>query len=237
MKNLKFTTAMATASILLLSSTSFAQNNEVVDNDDNNFDLELNCTDPNGNQIEGTPIWSNYTGKIITTSACPTNVKVGIQVTNPDANLHINSGLSASNSQKNVLIIENSDDKILKLSNDGRLFTREVRVNLDQWPDYVFEENYDLISLDSVEKHINTYGYLPNVPSAEKVESSGLNLGESNKFLMEKVEELTLYLIDQKKEQDAIKATLIAQQQFLVQQQKLLLQQAEMIQQISNLLK
>lgn len=68
------------------------------------------------------------------------------------------------------------------------------------WPDYVFEEDYDLQTLEEVEKHIEEKGHLPNIPSAEEVEKKGsFSLDEMNKKLLEKVEELTLYLIDQNK--------------------------------------
>lgn len=68
------------------------------------------------------------------------------------------------------------------------------------WPDYVFEKDYNLLTLKEVEKHIKEKKHLPNVPSAKEVEEKGsFSLGEMNKKLLEKVEELTLYLIDQNK--------------------------------------
>ena len=79
------------------------------------------------------------------------------------------------------------------------------------WPDYVFKKDYNLLSLTEVEKHIKEKGHLPNVPSAKEVEEKGsFSLGEMNKKLLEKVEELTLYLIEQnkniKKQEKRIKA-------------------------------
>lgn len=69
------------------------------------------------------------------------------------------------------------------------------------WPDYVFEKDYKLLSLKEVEKHIKEKKHLPNIPSAKEVEEKGsFSLGEMNKKLLEKVEELTLYLIDQNKQ-------------------------------------
>lgn len=68
------------------------------------------------------------------------------------------------------------------------------------WPDYVFEDDYNLLPLKEVEKHIEEKGHLPNIPSAKEVEEKGhFSLGVMNKKLLEKVEELTLYLIDQNK--------------------------------------
>ena len=83
-----------------------------------------------------------------------------------------------------------------KLAVDGHIRTREVRVDQDTWPDYVFEEGYDLPTLEEIQKHIEEKGHLINMPSAQEVESNGLELGEMNKLLLEKIEELTLYLID-----------------------------------------
>ena len=87
-----------------------------------------------------------------------------------------------------------------KVSVNGKVACEEVMVDLRaDWPDYVFQEDYHLKSLAEVEEHIATKGHLPGVPSAKKVKSDGLHLGDMNKILMEKVEELTLYIIEQNK--------------------------------------
>jgi hypothetical protein len=83
-----------------------------------------------------------------------------------------------------------------KLSVNGTVHAREVRVNLNGWPDYVFHENYILPSLNEVKRYIENNHHLPEMPSASQVANDGLNLGEINKVLTKKVEELTLYLID-----------------------------------------
>lgn len=69
----------------------------------------------------------------------------------------------------------------------------------NSWPDYVFEEGYVLMPLSEVEKFINENGHLPNVKSADQIEKEGLNLNESNKVMMEKIEEMTLYMIELEK--------------------------------------
>lgn len=89
-----------------------------------------------------------------------------------------------------------------KLTVNGTVHTKEVRVDLVGWPDYVFEKSYTLPSLASVESFINQHHHLPEVPSATTIETSGLNLGEMDKLLLKKIEELTLYLIEQKKIND-----------------------------------
>ncbi len=99
--------------------------------------------------------------------------------------------------------INQSNYKLLQLDNNGLLYTREVKVNLQSWPDFVFHKEYELMPLNEVETFIAKNGHLPNIPKAEIIETDGLNLGEMNKLLMQKVEELTLYLIEQQKVIDA----------------------------------
>jgi hypothetical protein len=88
--------------------------------------------------------------------------------------------------------------------NDYRLFvkngirTEKVKVDIasaNGWADYVFKKGYKLNTLDAVEKHIEEKGHLPNIPSAAEVEKNGINLGEMDAKLLEKIEELTLYVI------------------------------------------
>ena len=67
------------------------------------------------------------------------------------------------------------------------------------WADYVFKKDYSLKSLEEVEKHINEKGHLPNVPSAKEVVENGINVAEMDAKLLEKIEELTLYSIEQNK--------------------------------------
>ena len=87
-----------------------------------------------------------------------------------------------------------------KLAVNGDIHAIEVRVDLVGWPDYVFNEDYDLPTLAEMEKHIKEKGHLPNIPSAKEVAENGIELGEMNKLLLEKIEELTLYVIQQQKE-------------------------------------
>lgn len=92
-----------------------------------------------------------------------------------------------------------------KLAVNGNIHAKEVKVDLTGWPDYVFKEDYDLPTLEEVEKHIKDKGHLINIPSAEEVEENGIELGEMNKLLLEKIEELALYVIELKKEINVIK--------------------------------
>ncbi len=87
-----------------------------------------------------------------------------------------------------------------KLSVNGKIHAKEVKIDLIGWPDYVFEEDYHLPSLKEVEKHIQEKGHLQNIPSAAQVQKNGILVGEMNKKLLEKIEELTLYTIAQEKQ-------------------------------------
>ena len=87
-----------------------------------------------------------------------------------------------------------------RLAVDGNIIAEEVQVLLsDIWPDYVFEEDYKLRSLEEVEHFVKANKHLPEVPSAREVAEGGQGLGKMNTILLRKVEELTLYLIEQQK--------------------------------------
>ncbi|MBO9572458.1 MAG: hypothetical protein J7497_09650 [Chitinophagaceae bacterium] len=88
---------------------------------------------------------------------------------------------------------------IEKLSVNGNIRAKEIKVEAANWPDYVFTPGYKLPSLESVAQHIKEKGHLPDMPSAAAVSKEGIALGEMNKKLLEKVEELTLHLIEQNK--------------------------------------
>ncbi len=88
---------------------------------------------------------------------------------------------------------------IYSLSVNGKVRANSVKVYTD-WADYVFEDSYTLSTLEEVEQHIKDKGHLKDIPSAQEVEEHGIELGEMNKLLLQKVEELTLYLIAQDKE-------------------------------------
>ncbi len=91
-----------------------------------------------------------------------------------------------------------------KISVDGKIISEELKVKLSSnWPDYVFEEDYELMTIEDLENYINTNKHLPGVPSADKINADqGFEVGEMNKILLEKIEELTLLLIEQKKKID-----------------------------------
>lgn len=92
-----------------------------------------------------------------------------------------------------------------RLSVRGKVRAEEIKV-YTTWADYVFEEGYKLPTLEEVEKHIKEKGHLQDIPSAADVLANGIQLGEMNKLLLQKIEEQTLYLIQQNKEIEELKA-------------------------------
>jgi len=92
------------------------------------------------------------------------------------------------------------------LSVNGKIAAEELRIEFSQnWPDYVFAENYRLKTLEEVENHIKAEKHLPGIPSAKDIAENGLMVGDMQKNLMEKIEELTLYMIKMNKELKELK--------------------------------
>jgi len=86
------------------------------------------------------------------------------------------------------------------LSVNGKVACEEVLVeDATNWPDYVFANDYNLMSLEELEQSIQKNSHLPGLPSASEIEENGIMLGDMQKRLLEKVEELTLYTIAQNK--------------------------------------
>ncbi|WP_318308958.1 hypothetical protein [Flagellimonas crocea] len=118
-----------------------------------------------------------------------------------------NVGIGTSNTQGYMLAVA------------GNMVAEGVKVELEgNWPDFVFLKDYELQSLKEVEAYIKEHGHLPNVPSAEKIKKDGINLGEMDATLLQKIEELTLHSILQQKEIDSLKVL----NQKLTEQNKLI---------------
>lgn len=99
------------------------------------------------------------------------------------------------------------DTKGYKLAVAGSMIAERVKVKMQSaWPDYVFEKDYKLPSLQELEAYIQQHKHLPDVPVATEVAEKGLDLGEMNRVLLQKVEELTLHLIEQEKKIKALEA-------------------------------
>ncbi|SKB45806.1 hypothetical protein SAMN05660903_00943, partial [Salegentibacter salinarum] len=93
------------------------------------------------------------------------------------------------------------------LTVEGGIYTDQVKVmDVDTWPDYVFSEGYGLLELDEVASYIKEEGHLPGLPSAEEVLSDGISLTQMDKANLKKLEELSLYLLDQHDRMERLRA-------------------------------
>lgn len=133
-------------------------------------------------------------GQAFATFIDPSGVFAGSKVNAP---FHLYVGTSGPN----MTILANGNIGIgttaptYKLSVNGNIRSKEVVVETG-WADYVFSEEYQLLPLDEVKQFIDRHKHLPNIPSAKEIEKNGLYVGDVQKRMMEKIEELTLYLLD-----------------------------------------
>jgi hypothetical protein len=91
-----------------------------------------------------------------------------------------------------------------KLAVNGTIGSRRVKVTQELWADYVFDSSFQLAPLHLVEKYIQVNKHLPDVPSAAEVKKEGLDLGDNQAILLKKIEELTLYIIEQNKRMESL---------------------------------
>lgn len=137
--------------------------------------------------------------------------------------LNSSGAMTINNGTGNILNLQadgkftltNGTTQSFQVDANGFVHARRMKLDLDSWPDYVFEPTYRLMPLSQLETYIQTEKHLPNVPAEQTLVQNGADIMELNKILMEKVEELTLYLIEQHKN------TLDQQQQLVALQQQI----------------
>jgi len=132
---------------------------------------------------------------------------MGLRIYNVAAganNFSIYSDSPAQSYFQGNVAIGTTDPKGYKLAVAGDMIAEQVVVKLQaNWPDYVFKPQYNLTALADLKAFIDKNHHLPEIPSAKEVAEKGINLGNMNKILVKKVEELTLYLIENDKKEKA----------------------------------
>ncbi|HEU4607631.1 MAG TPA: hypothetical protein VFS31_05940 [Chitinophagaceae bacterium] len=122
-----------------------------------------------------------------------------------DAGNGIGTALYIKRSNGNIGI-GTADPGNYKLAVEGTIGARKVKVTQTSWADFVFDSGYSVPALKDVEAYIHVNHHLPDMPGAAEVQDQGLDVGEMNKKLLQKIEELTLYLIEQQKMISALQA-------------------------------
>jgi len=118
---------------------------------------------------------------------------------------HIHGQVIISDGSGNF--IKQQDHLGARLFVEGTMVVQEIFVNSSNWSDFVFQENYLLPSLEDLENSINLNGHLPGIPSEKEVKEKGINVADMQSKLLQKIEELTLYVIELKKEINKLKST------------------------------
>ncbi|SNZ00570.1 hypothetical protein [Flagellimonas pacifica] len=238
--------ALGTPIWSLNANEAFYNNGNVgIGTNDPNFTLDvagtLNATSIllNGTALQ-TPIWS-----LNANEAFYNGGNVGIGTNDPNFLLDVNGSLNATNIFLNGFAVQSSqwttagndisystgnvgigtaNTQGYMLAVAGNVIAEGVKVELEgNWPDFVFGEEFNLMSLEEVSKFIGKNRHLPNIPSAKNVEENGIDLGIMDAKLLQKIEELTLYTIQQQKEIDSLKNT-----------NKKLIEQNQLIKKLSN---
>jgi Phage T4 tail fibre len=117
-----------------------------------------------------------------------------------------------ANNDLKVGIGTNNPDQ--KLTVKGKIHAHEliIDMNINNVPDYVFEKTYDLMPLSQLKQYVETNKHLPAIPSASEIDCDGLHLGTMSMNLLKKAEELTLYVLQLKDQNDALRQRLDKQQ-------------------------
>lgn len=128
--------------------------------------------------------------------------RVGINTDNPTAQLTVNGNMVVGD--PSLVCIPNTNYKLFVQTG---ILTEKVRVAVNcsaNWSDYVFEPDYKLMNLKELEHYVTENKHLPNIPSADEVVEEGMDVGEMTSKLLGKIEELSLYIIEQNKKIEAL---------------------------------
>jgi hypothetical protein len=192
-------------------------------------------TTPSGTTNENTSISFSTTANNV--HAIPIYIngdKVGMGTVSPSAQLHTTgtvrfAGLTNDDTQTRVLVSDANGNLFYRtaaslaandilhssLAVNGPVRARSLTLSQQGWPDYVFDSSYRLMPLKEVKNYIQQNSHLPGVPSAAEISRDGLSVGDIQATLMKKIEELTLYNIQQEKRIDQQNELLAAQSKLL----------------------
>ena len=131
------------------------------------------------------------------------NLGIGAFSSAPIAKLSIAPGAN----QKALAVVNSNNQVVFQVLNNGHIWATKINVaSQADFPDYVFDKHYRLLSLKEVENYINENNSLPNMPKALEVKQNGMDIAEITRLQQEKIEELTLYLIELNKELNELKS-------------------------------
>ena len=157
--------------------------------------LLVQSTTDEGTKISNETDGSTFSPFTINASSYTLNINgEGNSVSINGGGLDVDGEISCKNKMKVVEI------------NSDQINTKDIKVEMSNAADYVFDDNYDLKSLNEVEAYVKSEKHLPGVPSASEMEREGVSLSQMSNLLLEKVEELTLHMIEMQKQIDELKA-------------------------------
>jgi len=205
--------ALSLLFITICVNISYAQTNLFPQNGD----VGIGTTTPNTKlDLKGDLTIDGGEGSRIYTSSSPVELNKYLILLNSPLNtsatglkvggLLVSDSYAFAHPSKNDLVVKGNlsigvaNTQGYKLAVNGNIRAKEIKVENANWPDYVFAKNYKLTSLQETERYIQEKGHLPGIPSAEEVKVNGIDLGEMNAKLLQKIEELTLQLIEKGKE-------------------------------------
>lgn len=145
--------------------------------------------------------WTGLTFEALRYNFTKGNVGIGIE--DPQAKLHVDGGIICTGSLDVADVNTNSiNSSSIQAS---QIKANDIRMDMNNVADYVFAEDYNLKSLSEVENYVNEHKHLPGVPSAAEMEAEGISVSKMSNILLEKVEELTLHMIQLQKENAQLK--------------------------------
>lgn len=187
----------------------------------NNKNISIRFDKTNEQTIINSANWTaGYRSILINPDGTSENFGLGVGVTTVQARFHVKGASSTSgsttlhavNSSGTSLLFVRDDGNIgvgtttpqAKFSVNGDVYSKKIKVTQTGWPDFVFSEKYTLMPLKELEKFIQAHNHLPGISSSKEVETEGLDVGGMQALQMQKIEELTLYIIELNKKIDEL---------------------------------